>query len=162
MTQEYTIRDQVVCKGQGVGEIVDIIERDNLDFYVLKLLNNKDVQVMVPTVNDSALRSLIPKSEVPKIFSILKDKNIESLEERENWNKRQRDYSHKLKNGSVYDLVAILKDLKQNKGNKKLSFGEKRIFDQAKDLLVQEISISEQVQEDQISIYLDECLASLF
>ncbi len=158
MTQEYTIRDQVVCKGQGVGEIIDIIARDNLDFYVLKMLNNKDIQVMVPTGNDSVLRSLIPRSEVPKIFSILKDKELSLTDERDNWNKRQREYSSKLKNGSIYDLVAILKDLKHYKGNKKLSFGEKRIFDQARDLLVQEISISEQVKEDEIGLYLDECL----
>jgi len=132
----YEVNEQVVCKGQGVGTIINIItkeiDEEKEDYYVLKMLN-KDVQIEIPKFNNTIIRNLTPDSELPKLLTFLKDKPVEVP--KANWNKRSRDYSLKLKNGTIYDLAEILREL----NNKKLSFSEKKIFDLVKELLIQEI-----------------------
>jgi len=56
----YQLNERVIFRGQGVAEIVNIIERDNLNYYVLKVFD-KDVEFMVPINNNSSLRKPIPK-----------------------------------------------------------------------------------------------------
>lgn len=155
----YSLNQQVVCRGQGVAEIVNIVDREILgesqQFYVLKLLN-KDVKVMIPTTNHSSLRDLICEKEIPQVFTMLGDQDIEI--QKSNWNKRYREYNHKLKNGSIYDIAEILRELNFTQNYKKLSFGERKIFEQAKELLVQEISVSSQTTEHEATERVDLCL----
>lgn len=149
----YQINEQVVCKGQGVGTIINIItkeiDEEKEDYYVLKMLN-KDVQVEIPKYNNTIIRNLTPDSELPKLLTFLKDKPVEVP--KANWNKRSRDYSVKLKSGTIYDLAEILREL----NNKKLSFSEKKIFDLVKELLIQEIKTLNNTEiTSQIDSYLN-------
>jgi CarD family transcriptional regulator len=151
----YQLNERVIFRGQGVAEIVNIIERDNLDYYVLKVFD-KDVEFMVPINNNSSLRKPIPKTEVADIFSFLEDKNFTI--KKTNWNKRLREYTEKLKSGSIYDVATILKELSFTKKNKKLSFSEDKIYRQAKELIVQELSISDGTSKSVTEFKVEECL----
>ncbi len=46
-----------------------------------------------------------------------------------------------LKSGSPYDVAMVLRDLYKLKGEKELSFGERRLLDSASVLLVTELAI---------------------
>ncbi len=152
---DYELNERVIFRGQGVAEIVNIVERNNLDYYVLKVFN-KDVQFMVPINNHSSIRRPIPEAEVKEIFDFLGDKNFEV--KKSNWNKRLREYTEKLKNGSIYDVATILKELSFAKASKKLSFSEDKIYKQAKELIIQELVVSDNSNKSVIEIKLEECL----
>ena len=60
----------------------------------------------------------------------------------------------KIKTGSIYDVAEVLRDLYRLKASKQLSFGERRMLDTARSLIVKEIAIArtqtEQFVRDEI------------
>jgi hypothetical protein len=56
----------------------------------------------------------------------------------------------KIKTGSVYEVAEVLRDLFLLRLDKELSFGERKMLDTAKNLLVKEISIAKKVNEEKI------------
>lgn len=151
----YELNERVIFRGQGVAEIVDIIERNNLDYYVLKVFD-KDVEFMVPIDDNNSIRKPIPEVEVNDIFEFLRDKEFDT--QKSNWNKRLREYTEKLKNGSIYDVATILKELNYTKEGKKLSFSEDKIFKQAKQLIIQELALSDNSNKIEIEFRLEDSL----
>jgi CarD family transcriptional regulator len=56
----------------------------------------------------------------------------------------------KIKTGSVFEVAKVLRDLYLLKGDKDLSFGERKMLDTARSLLVKEIAIAKGMTEDEI------------
>ena len=63
------------------------------------------------------------------------------------WNRRYREYMEKIKTGSVYDVAEVLRDLYLLRVEKELSFGERKMLDTAKGLLLKELSIAKNTDE---------------
>lgn len=150
----FSTGDKVVYPSHGVGVVKSIETKEfggtNQSFYVLEILENK-MRVMIPTDTSSSvgLRAIVSKSEVEKIFNILSIKDVEI--ETQTWNRRYREYMDKIKTGSVYEVAVVLRDLFLLSIDKDLSYGEKKMFDTAKNLLVKELSLAQDVQEEDIS-----------
>jgi CarD family transcriptional regulator len=51
-----------------------------------------------------------------------------------------------LKSGLPTEIAKVLRDMYRLKGDKDLSFGERRLLDQAKSLLVQELALATHVE----------------
>jgi CarD family transcriptional regulator len=103
--------------------------------------------IMVPTDNAEAvgLRSIISDDEVTQVYQILKMRDVKI--DQTTWNRRYRDYMEKIKTGSIYEIAEVLRDLFLLRHSKDLSFGERKMLDQAKALIVKEISIAKHTQE---------------
>jgi CarD family transcriptional regulator len=56
----------------------------------------------------------------------------------------------KIKTGSVFELAEVLRDLFILREDKELSFGERKMLDTARSLLVKEISIAKDLDESQV------------
>ncbi len=158
--------DLAVYPAHGVG-VIERIERKEIsgkyqDFYVMRILD-KDMIIMIPTDNakNVGLRDLIEESEIPKIYSILKKKNnnIKKMDKR-TWNRRYREHMEKLKTGSVYDVAEVYRDLMSLSKEKELSFGEKKLLNTAKSLLVKEISLAKNVDEEEVKRDLERIVCS--
>ena len=121
-----------------------------------------DVTVLVPTDNAEmvGLRSVISKKQVNKIYTILESTESDSEFQNGNtsWNKRYREYSDKLKSGDIFEVASVLRDINLLQKNKDLSFGEKRIMDSARSLLVKEISIAKKLKEESITEEIENLL----
>jgi CarD family transcriptional regulator len=106
--------------------------------YVLRILAN-DSRVWVPRENalGVGLRPVITASDVRKIFNLLGDGNIE---QHANWKGRFKENSDKMRTGSIFEVVIVLKGLTVLSRKKTLSFREKRMLDRAKFLIVSEIA----------------------
>ena len=119
---------------------------------------------MVPTENADivGLRNVISKSQITRIYKILKNrsKNSEQLNGHQSWNKRYREYSDKLKSGDIFEVANVLKDINLLQNDKDLSFGEKRIMDSALSLLVKEISIAKSLKEESVTKEIDKILTT--
>lgn len=147
----FKIGDNAVYPSHGVGVVRGIQEKDlggrKKYFYVLQLLENGST-ILIPTdkVKDVGLRSIIAKKDVSKIYRILKATEV--AVDNQTWNRRYREYMEKIKTGSVYEIAEVLRDLYRLKTEKDLSFGERKMLDTAKTLLVKELSLAQQIKEE--------------
>ena len=139
----FNIGSYVVCPGHGVGQIHDIEERDlgeqKMSFYVIKIISN-GMTVMVPTDSETGVRSLVEDAQIEEVFEVLSDHDIKI--DNSTWNRRYREYMTKVKTGSLTEIAEVLRALFLLKDKKTLSFGEKKMLDQCRELIAQEISIS--------------------
>ncbi len=147
----FKIGDNAVYPSHGVGVVRGIQEKDiggkKKYFYVLQLLENGST-ILIPTdkVKDVGLRAIIAQKDVSKIYKILKTKEV--AVDNQTWNRRYREYMEKIKTGSVYEIAEVLRDLYRLKLEKDLSFGERKMLDTAKSLLVKELSLAQSIRED--------------
>ena len=149
----FKIGDVAVYPAQGVGVIEAIEKREIMgndgEFYIMKLVGN-GMRIMIP-VNSAAtvgLREVIREEDISKIYDILKCRDI--IIDKQTWNKRYREYLEKIKTGSVFEIACVLRDLLVLKADKSLSFGERKIMDTAKNLLIKEISVVSKLEEQKI------------
>ena len=149
----FQIGDKAVYPGHGVGVIEAIetkqISGSELMFYILRVLDN-GMTIMIPRDNVGAvgLRGVIRKLEIPKVLKILKDRDVEI--DNQTWNRRYREYMEKINTGSIFEIAEVLRDLYLLRTEKELSFGERKILDTAKNLLVKELAIVRNVKETDI------------
>ena len=163
---EFEIGDKVIYPNHGIG-IVKRIETKTIlgttcGFYSLRM-SSSDTTVLVPVdnVEGVGLRGAIEDSEVKKLFTLLGNGKIDN---HQNWKGRFKDNSDKMRTGSIYDVVDVLKSLNYLSQSKNLSFREKRMLDRAKFLVISEISevtseTSESIEE-KVNKALDRCLAN--
>lgn len=154
----YEIGNYVVCPGHGVGQIVDL-ETKNLgevekSFYIIKIVSN-GMTIMVPTDKRDGVRELVSDNEIGDVFELLNDHEIKL--DNSTWNRRHRDYLAKVKTGSLMEIADVLRSLFLLKNVKKLSFGERKMMDQCKDLIIREISISTGEAEQSIDGKIESC-----
>jgi CarD family transcriptional regulator len=150
MQPSFKIGDKAVYPAHGVGEVMGIENREIMglsqDVYVLKILDN-GMKIMIPTdkVGSVGLREVIPRKKVKDVYKVLKEKGV--AVKSQTWNRRYREYMEKIKTGSIFDIAAVLRDLYLLKFDKDLSFGERKMLDTARNLLIKEISIAKNVKE---------------
>ena len=149
----FKVGDLAVYPAQGVG-IIEAIEKKEImgnkqTFYIMKIMGN-GMKIMIPTSSAKSvgLREVIKEKEISKVYDILKDKDITI--DKQTWNKRYREYLEKIKTGSVYEIAKVLRDLLILKNDKNLSFGERKMMDTAKSLLIKEISVATKSDETKI------------
>src|SRR5689334_9781499 len=155
---QFKVGDKAVYPAQGVAEVVNIEEKDiagnRQRFYVLRILDT-DRKIMVPVSNASAvgLRQVISEQEIREIFDILRERTIAF--DNQTWNRRYRGFMDKIKTGSIYDVAEVLRDLYRLKTDKQLSFGERRMLDTARTLIVKEIAIARAQTEEQVKTEIE-------
>ncbi|MCI5145742.1 MAG: CarD family transcriptional regulator [Candidatus Electrothrix sp. AR3] len=159
---KFTTGDMAVYPSHGVGQIENIkvqtVGGIDQTFYVLKIFDN-DMTIMIPTATSEnvGLRPIISKDEVKKVVAILKDRDIKLTSQ--TWNRRYRDYMDKIRTGSVYEVAVVLRDLLLLKGDKDLSYGERKMMDTAKSLLIRELSLARKVDEDKVEKQIEKLFA---
>lgn len=144
MTQ-FNVGDDAVYPGHGVGKIVanetkEILGRKQT-FYTIQIVEN-GMKIMVPqdNVDSVGLRPIISKEDAAKVMSILQEKTTKI--DNQTWNRRYREYMEKIKTGSVFEIAEVLRDLFLLKVDKELSFGERKMLDTARGLLLKELKLA--------------------
>ena len=163
---QFEVGDKVIYPNHGIG-VVDCIETKTIlgttcGFYSLRMASTETtVLVPIDNVEGVGLRGAIADTEVKKLFTLLGNGKIDN---HQNWKGRFKDNSDKMRTGSIYDVVDVLKSLNFLSQSKNLSFREKRMLDRAKFLVVSEISevTSEEAEqvEAKVNKALVRCLAN--
>jgi CarD family transcriptional regulator len=149
----FKVGEKAVHPSHGVGEVTSIEDREiagrRMSFYSLKILDDRQEKVMVPV--DAAtrlLRPVISRADAKKVLDILKSHEVAVASGP--WNRRQREYLAMLNSGSPFEVAKVLRDLHRRKGEKELSFGERRLLDHANRLLVTELALARKCKESRI------------
>ena len=159
MEATFNVGDKAVYPAHGVAEIVGLETREiggnKQTFYILKILET-GMKVMIPTRNVASvgLRQIMSTQDVKEVYSILKSKEI-AVEEGQTWNRRYREYMDKIKTGSVFEIAEVLRDLCVLRATKDLSFGERKMLETARGLLIKELALAKGVGDDKIAGEID-------
>ncbi|MGH9894764.1 MAG: CarD family transcriptional regulator [bacterium] len=150
---EFKVGEKVVYPAHGVGVIESLQVRNvsgtQKKFYMLRIVDS-EMTIMIPTENVATvgLRRVIGRDMVNKVYKILREKKVEV--DQQTWNRRYREYTEKIKTGSVLEIAKVLRDLFVLKADKELSFGERKMLDTARNLLVKELAIARSSPEEKI------------
>jgi CarD family transcriptional regulator len=159
----FEVGDKAVYPVHGVAEVVALEKRSiggqSTNVYVLKIIET-GLKIMVPTTNADTvgLRRVISSKEVTEVYSILRSK--ETARDTQTWNRRYREYMEKIKTGSVFEIAEVLRDLCLLRNTKDLSFGERRMLETARGLLVKEIAVVKSTTENRIEAEIEEIFAA--
>lgn len=158
MKQAFEVGDKAVYPVHGVAEVVGLEHREiggnKTSVYILKIIDT-GMKIMVPTTNAGSvgLRDLISSKQVKEVFSILKSRDVPR--DTQTWNRRYREYMEKIKTGSVFEIAEVLRDLCVLRQTKELSFGERKMLETARGLLIKELALAKNVPEDKIAAEID-------
>ena len=157
----FNIGDKVVYPMHGAGVIESIEEKEILGqkqkYYIMKMPVG-DIQVMVPT--DSAekvgLREVIRCEDADRVLNVL---SSEQTVMNANWNKRYRENMDRIKNGKILEVAEVVKNLAHKSSEKGLSAGEKKLYNNAKQILISELVLAEQGTKAEVEALIDEKLS---
>ncbi len=155
MQTSFQVGDNAVHPAHGLGEITGIERREIAgsakSFYVVRILET-GMRVMVPTqaTESVGLRTVMSQPDADAVMDVFRtsDKAVGAGP----WNRRQRAYNEMIKSGSPHEVAKVLRDLYRIKfrSEKDLSYGERRLMDQARALLFKELAMARQSTEAQI------------
>ena len=159
----FNVGDKIVYPMHGAGTIDSIEEKDILgekqSYYILRMPG--EVKVMIPTAKAEAVgvRNVIDKQSAEKVIGILEQD--ETLMDK-NWNKRYRDNMEKMKSGDIYQVADVVRNLSFKQKENGLSTGEKKMLNNAKQILVSELVLAEHATEDEVEKLVDSKINTSF
>lgn len=153
------VGDKVVHPKHGLGEILAIEHREiggaKGEFFIIRILDN-GMRSIVPKTSAQAagLRPVMSNKEADKVMETMKAREV--AVDLQPWSRRFRAYSEMIKSGSPHEVAKVLRDMYRLKFDKELSFGERRLLDQAKSLLMKELAAAKQMTEPELQAKVDE------
>ena len=151
----FDVEELVVYPAQGVGRVERVEYQEvggaSAQFYIVRILAN-NVTLLVPVANavNVGLRRVCDAAKGTAILDALNDRSDFMGYSGHNWNRRYREYSEKLKSGELHDVAYVLKELLLIGKDKELSFGERRLLEQAMNLITLELAYALDMQPEEI------------
>lgn len=156
----FRVGDKVVYPMHGAGTIEAIEEREVLgeirQYYVMHMpVGNMKVYIPLNSVDNLGLREVISRSQVPDVLRVLevKDSTADLA-----WNRRYRANLEKIRSGNILEVAQVVRSLYQRDKEKGLSAGEKKMYENACQILTSEIVLTGVVGEGQVKQWLDTAL----
>lgn len=154
----FDIGDKVVYPMHGAGVIESIEEKEILGerqkYYVMRLPVG-DMKVMVPmkNVKSIGLRGVVDENTVTEVLDRMRSqKESDST----NWNRRYRANLDKMRSGDIYEVADVVRSLMLRDEEKGLSTGERKMLDNAKQILISELVLVKNMKEEQAFELIDD------
>ncbi len=158
----YKVGDKIVYPMHGVGTIEAIEKKVVLgkrtEFYMITIINN-GMKVMIPVNNadEIGIRSIISKREIKKVLKIL-ESPADKIEE--DWKQRYQNNIEKVKSGSILEVAEVARDLFRRGSMKELSIMERKLYENAYQLVTYEIKMSKNIELEEAGNIVSEALSS--
>ena len=158
----FKVGDRIVYPMHGVGIIEEISKKVILGkrekFYIIKIINS-DMKVMIPVLNAKSIgmRSIISKKEINKVLNLLK-KNEKETED--DWKQRYQNNVDKVKSGSITEVAEVARDLYRRGREKELSIMEKKLYENAYQLIIHEIAFAKEIEIEEAGDLVSNTLSS--
>ena len=159
----FNVGDNIVYPMHGAG-VIHSIEKKNIlneeqEYYIIAMPG--EVKVMVPTANAEQIgvRSIINQNEVQKVFNVLEDNETEMSN---NWNKRYRDNMDKMKSVDIFEIADVVRNLSFKQKEKGLSTGEKKMLNNARQILISELVLAEKKPQEEVEQLVDSKISLSF
>lgn len=158
----FDIGDKVVYPMHGAGIIESIEEKEILGekrrYYVMKIpVGNMKVMIPMDNVGSIGLREVADQEVIDMVESILQtDETPMST----NWNQRYRANMDKIRSGDIVEVADVVRNLVLRERQKGLSTGERKMLDNARQILVSEIVLAKEMVADDAYVWLEDTLGN--
>lgn len=147
----YSIGDKISYPVHGAGVIEAIEEKEILGesrkYYIMRIpLNNMKVMIPLDNVEEIGVRPVISLKEVEEVIAVL-ESDVTKMPQ--NWNRRYRANMDRIKGGDIYEVAEVVRNLILRDREKALSTGERKILNNAKQILLSEIILAADMLEDE-------------
>lgn len=143
----FAVGDKVVYPMHGAGIIEAIEEQEILGelkkYYVMRIPLG-DMKVMIPmdNVEHIGLREVVGPDVVEQVMNIIREQDTDTSM---NWNQRYRANMDKIKSGDICQVADVVRSLMFRDREKGLSTGERKMLDQAKQILISELALAQDI-----------------
>ena len=149
---QYKLGQQLVYPLQGVGEVVKIEERvfqEKQVLYYIVYLPVSDMTVMIPInkADELGIRSIVSKKQANDALELI-GKDYEPITT--DWKLRYQMNLDLLKSGTVNDIATVVRALYHRSRVKELPILERKLYDNALTLLVDEIHFSLAIEKKMV------------
>jgi CarD family transcriptional regulator len=157
----FNVGDKVVYPMHGAGVIEAIEEREVLGqkrkYYIMRFPLG-DMKVMLPLESEQVvgLRGVIDEKGVQKVLRILKE---EIKSDTDNWTHRYRANMERIRSGNIYEVARVVSILARREQDKGLSTGERKMLDNARQILISELALVRNYEKNQVETMLEKLLA---
>lgn len=151
----FQIGDNIVYPMHGAGIIEAIEEKafsgKTQQYYVIKM-SISNLQVMIPTskILSSRIRPVTDIFALKHILHIFQHGESDRLLP---WKQRYKVNTDKMKTGEIQDGAEVVRDLMRMKKEKALNSSEKKMLDNAYELLISELGLIKGITENQIKSF---------
>lgn len=157
----YNVDDKIVYPMHGVGTI-DAIEKKvvlgkRAEYYMITIINS-GMKVMIPVKNadEIGIRAIIPKKEIKKVLALLSSDEDNSVDD---WKERYQNNIDKVKSGSIMQVSEVARDLYRRGCFKELSIMERKLYENAYQLVTHELALSKNVDIEEAGDIVSEALS---
>ncbi|MBE3597179.1 MAG: CarD family transcriptional regulator [Hydrogenibacillus sp.] len=156
----FQIGDKVVYPMHGAGVIESIEEQEFFGkrrrYYVLRMPVGA-MRAMIPLDQIEALgvRKVLPREALAELGQTLS--KADPLTEK-NWNQRYRQHLEQLRTGDVFAVAAVVRNLMRRERTRTLSGGERRMLESARQILISEIVLSQNMAEAEAEAWVSRCV----
>ncbi len=160
----YNIGDKIVYPMHGAGVIESIEEKIVLgkkqSYYVMRMNVTGEMTVMIPmqSCEEIGVRFVIDRKEGAKV---LEEFRRAPILENDNWNKRHRENMQKIKTGDIYQVLNVVKELMYRDKSKGLSTSERKMLNNAKQIMISELVLSDIADKNDIESIMNDTVDEL-
>lgn len=158
----FNIGDKVVYPMHGAGTIESIEEKEMLgnaeNYYIIKMPVG-GMKLMVPTekADDIGIREISKRDVSERVFSVLEKPKDPYIHD-SNWSKRYNTNVDKIKSGNILDVAEVVRELSHRHIERGLSIGEKKMLNTAKDILLSEMVLSQNISQQNLDEKIEETI----
>ncbi|MEE9280486.1 MAG: CarD family transcriptional regulator [Myxococcota bacterium] len=155
MNWETRIGKLAVYPGYGVARIEALQQHEvagqSLEFLVLRRLED-ETRILIPRdkLDQVGLRTVMKRVEADRVWEILRTRTRGRRRGGIPWSRQFREFQDKLRSSSIFETAEVLRDLLRLQLEKELSFGERKLLENARSLLVQELAATQGVAADKV------------
>lgn len=147
----FKVNQKIVYPIQGVGNIQSIFEKDfqgrKVLYYSIYLqVNEMTVLVPVEKADELGLRAISDRSQIDRALDII---SSECDTTSPDWKLRYQMHMNLMKEGGVDKIAKVVRNLYHRNKTKDLPIVERRLFDNALKLLIDEVALSFNIKPDE-------------
>lgn len=149
------VGELAVYPGHGVARIVEFriqeIAGQSMEFVVLRMVDD-DSRILIPRekIDKVGLRSIVGTKDADRIWKILRSRAGHPRARGIAWSRQFREYQDKVRTGTVFQIAEVLRDLLRLQCEKELSFGEHKLLESARTLIVQELAAAQRSEATEV------------
>jgi CarD family transcriptional regulator len=141
--------DKIVYPMYGAG-IIEEVEKSGLDdgdlHYIIRIPNG-NLRIKVAS-KKAELIGIRPVYDEERIINEIKDAASRPIVFQKNWNIRYKENLEKIKSGKLCDVAEVAKALMLREKERNLSGVEKKMLNNAKQIIISEIILSQNIAKD--------------
>lgn len=157
----YQVGDKIVHPMHGAGVIDSIVSRKmngvQREYYQMRLPTGS-MLVMIPTdhTEEIGVRPVICEEKALQIMDELGSIEVDMSQ---NWSHRYRENMLRLKSGDLIEVARVVKGLMLRDDERGLSTGERKMLHSAKQILISELVLSQNLSYETVEERINRALA---